>query len=121
MQKIVLTLAVALMLTGGIAEVASAAGRPGFSTSRRGLFNPFSVRPSVRPEGRINPFGLFGGGGTDTSGVVSLPNSAPEVLPGAALQPAVEGDDEPAPSSSASPGFRPPVRSPFRPAPRGPF
>jgi hypothetical protein len=118
MQKPVLTLAIALMLLGGIAEQASAAGRPGFSGSRRGLFNPFSVRPSVRPEGRINPFGLFGGGATDTNaGEVALPPAAPE---GAALQPAVEGDDEVSPSSSAS-GFRPPIRSPYRPAPRGPF
>jgi hypothetical protein len=125
MQKSVLILAIALMLLGGVAEQAFAAGRPGFSGSRRGLFNPFSVRPSVRPEGRINPFGLFGGSVVENNaGEVNLPPTStpapPEVLPAASLQAPIEGDDEVSPSSSAS-GYRPPVRSPYRPAPRGPF
>lgn len=104
------------LLSGGLAQQAIAAERSGFPGVRRGFFNPFSVRPSVRPSVRISPFALF----RDTTSDRVPVATTREPLAAPTLQPAIEGDDEVAPTSSAD-GIDPPVRSPYRPALRGPF
>lgn len=128
MLKKAVPFAIAMLLMGGPFISVAAADRPQASEVRRGEFNPFSVRPSVRPTLRFFSFSWFGGrtavnpslvqpARPQRSSLASPPVSDPPL--GSAIQAADE--EEPTPPTSTIHGEEPPVRSPFRPAPRGPF
>ena len=132
MLKKISTFAIALLLMGGLTIPAAADGLP-TREARRSVFNPFSVRPSVRPVVRFSPFSWIGGrptGNPESTQTTPLRPAPREEVPAIAPQPgsaleaadeeSLEEDDQPAPISSMG-GDEPPVRSPFRPPLRGPF
>lgn len=117
------TIILLLSLLGALAIPVEAADPSSSRELRRGVFNPFAIRPTIRT-GRFFPLSWFGGAPAETkvqqdSPVVGggLPTLEPTPAPaiqstgnegGAAMNSAICDDDAP-------------VRSPFRPAPRGAF